>query len=156
MTVQLSCSPAAMTAAHQLSPLLLVASAESCSESGPMARLADVTVGCRDRPGMGWMTTLAGTVLSKAWVRSCPALPGSCCQLLSSRLPCCRVCCRTLGQSESTEGLVMEKSRKVTDTSWEVQRRPSRCLTCRVMLLTVEASIPGDLDIGPHQVSCQL
>lgn len=38
---------------------------------GPMARLADVTVGCRDRPGMGWMTTLAGTVL----IGVCKELP---------------------------------------------------------------------------------
>lgn len=49
---------------RQLSPLLLVVSTESCSESGPMVRLADVTVGCKDRPEMGWRTTLAGTVLS--------------------------------------------------------------------------------------------
>lgn len=51
-------------AARKFSPLLLVVSTESCSESGPMVRLAEVTVGCRDRPEMGWMTTLAGTVLS--------------------------------------------------------------------------------------------
>lgn len=47
-----------------LLPLLLVVNTESCSDSGPMVKLADVTVGCKDRPEMGWMTTLAGTVLS--------------------------------------------------------------------------------------------
>lgn len=47
-------------------PPLLVVITGSCSDSGPMVRLADVTVGCKVRPGMGWMTTLAGTVLS--WV----------------------------------------------------------------------------------------
>ena len=49
---------------HWHLPLLLVVSTESCSESGPMVRLAEVTVGCNDRPEIGWMTTLAGTVLS--------------------------------------------------------------------------------------------
>lgn len=43
-----------------------------------MVRLADVTVGCRDRPGMGWMTTLAGTVLSGVCRElPCGARPGS-------------------------------------------------------------------------------
>lgn len=47
-----------------LLPLLLVVSTESCSDIELMVRLAEVTVGCKDRPEMGWMTTLAGTVLS--------------------------------------------------------------------------------------------
>lgn len=38
---------------EQSLPLLLVVSTESCSDSGPMVRLADVTVGCKDRPEMG-------------------------------------------------------------------------------------------------------
>lgn len=58
--------PSILTAHGAHSPLLLVVITGSCSDSGPMVRLADVTVGCKDRPGMGWMTTLAGTVLS--WV----------------------------------------------------------------------------------------
>lgn len=47
-----------------LLPLLLVVNTESCSDIELMVRLAEVTVGCKDRPEMGWMTTLAGTVLS--------------------------------------------------------------------------------------------
>lgn len=63
-------------------PLLLVVITGSCSDSGPMVRLADVTVGCKDRPEMGWMTTLAGTVLSCVcrvpfWGAR-PGSPGSC------------------------------------------------------------------------------
>lgn len=81
-----------------LLPLLVVVSTESCSESGPMVRLADVTVGCKDRPGMGWMTTLAGTELSDACAEAfCEPAPDSAVTGWASRLPCCRVCCRMLG-----------------------------------------------------------
>lgn len=113
-----------MTAAHQLSPLLLVASAESCSESGPMARLADVTVGCRARPGMGWRTTLAGTALSGVCREPpCGARPGSAVSCWASRPPCCRVCCRTLGSIWKHRGPCDGKAARRVADARGVQRR---------------------------------
>lgn len=50
---------------------------ESCSAIGPMVRLAEVTVGCRDRPEMGWMRTPAGTAPSAVGEPLCGAEPGS-------------------------------------------------------------------------------
>lgn len=83
---------------HWHLPVLLVVSTESCSDRGPMVRLADVTVGCKDRPEIGWMTTLAGTVLSDVcrelfWeaVLDSPVIGWA------SRLLCCSVCCKMLG-----------------------------------------------------------
>lgn len=38
----------------------------------------DVTVGCKDRPDIGWITTLAGTAFSVVWREGfCGAILGS-------------------------------------------------------------------------------
>lgn len=63
-----------------------------------MVRLAAAAVGCKDRPEMGWMTTLAGTVPSGACRElPCEAKPGSPVSCCVTKLVCCNVCCRILG-----------------------------------------------------------
>lgn len=83
---------------HGLPPALVV-STDSCSDKDPIVMLAaDVTVGCKDRPDMGWITTLAGTAFSAAWREGfCGAILGSPVSCWASKLLCCNVCCRRLG-----------------------------------------------------------
>lgn len=136
---------------EQSLPLLLVVSTESCSDSGPMVRLADVTVGCKDRPEMGWMTTLAGTVLSEVCPVFCgatpPASPGN---GWLRRLPCWSVCCKILGsiwkptQIPAMKIPYFRELRQSKSTEVHVSYH-----TCNVILLMLDASIPEIWTFGP-------
>lgn len=119
--------------------------------------MAEVTVGCKDRPAMGWMTTLAGPAPSAAGRElPCGAPPASPASGWASRLLCCRVCCRTLGSIwKAAQRCALEPGPE-RDPGPPPTQGPRRGLHLQCDVVDAGGVDPRNLHVGPDHVGRQL